>query len=410
MRYILFFVLTLNLFSFDAVLNIEKDVETKTTLAILEDASSAGKTANHSKIFNILVNDLEMSGHFIVDKELKRGNFDDPLLPVELHNKEYVLKYRYGASGTTLNVKLIRVADATAVFQSNYSVNAMERYPFLSHNAVVQINKTLGYEDISWMKRNIIFSKYVGSSKSEIWIADYTLNFASIVLRGGLNLFPKWANENQSAFYYTSYNKLLPTLYRVDMATGSRKKVVSSEGMLVASDVSRDGSRVLLTMAPNGQPDIYEMNVKSGSKKRLTTFTGIDVNGKYIGDESQIAFVSNRIGRANIYTKAIGSRSVSRAARYGNNNSSCDAFGQNLLYSVKENSATNIYLGSVNSSYVRPLTSNGRNSLPRFSTNGKVILYIKQKAGRNSIGYMNLATKKSALFSMISGKIQSIDW
>jgi len=410
MRYILFFMLTLNLFSFDAVLDIEKDVEAKATLSLVEDSASAGSTVNHSKMFTTLVNDLQMSGHFIVDKQLRRGGFDDTLLPPELHDREYLLKYRYNSTGTTLSVKLVRAADSLVLFQNNYSVNAMARYPFLAHNAIVEVNKVLGYEDISWMKRNILFSKYVGSRKSEIWIADYTLSFSSVILRGGLNLFPKWANPNQSAFYYTSYNDALPTLYKVDMNTGSRRKITSSQGMLVASDVSQDGSRVLLTMAPNGQPDIYELNTNSGSKQRLTTFTGIDVNGKYIGDESQIAFVSDRIGKANIYTKSIGSRSVSRAARYGRNNSSCDAHGHHLLYSVKEGGSTNIYLGSVSSSYVRPLTSNGRNTLPRFSTDGKVILYIKQNGGRNSIGYMNLATKQSALFSMESGKIQSIDW
>lgn len=410
MRYILFFLLTLNLHSFDAVLNIEKDVETKATLSLMEDSASAGSTVNHSKIFTLLVNDLQMSGHFIVDKQLRRGSFEDGFIPPELHDREYLLKYKYASSGTTLSVKLIRVADGLMVFQNNYSVNAMARYPFLAHNAVVELNSVLGFEDISWMKRNILFSKYTGSGTSEIWIADYTLNFSAVILRGGLNLFPKWANSSQTAFYYTSYNLAVPTLYKVDMGSGSRKKVIASQGMLVASDVSQDGSRVLLTMAPNGQTDIYELNVNNGSTKRLTTFTGIDVNGKYIGDESQIAFVSNRIGRANIYTKAIGSRSVSRAARYGNNNDSCDAFGQHLLYSVKEGGSANIYLGSVSSSYVRPLTSNGQNKLPRFSTDGKVILYIKQNGGRNSIGYMNLATKQSALFSMKSGKIQSIDW
>ena len=410
MRYIMFFILTLNLYSWDAVLDIEKDVETKATLSVVEDIATAGSTGNHSKMFTLLVNDLQMSGHFVVDKQLRRAHFNDPMLPVELHDREYLLKYKYDASGTALNVRLIRVADAAVVYQNNYSVNANARYPFLAHNSVVDVNNALGYEDISWMKRNIIFSKYTGSRKSEIWVADYTLNFASVILRGGLNLFPKWANPNQSAFYYTSYNDAVPTLYKVEMNSGSRSKVISSQGMLVASDVSQDGSRVLLTMAPNGQADIYELNVNSGSKKRLTNFSGIDVNGKYIGDESQIAFVSNRIGRANIYTKSIGSRSVSRAAHYGNNNSSCDVSGQNLLYSVREGSSTNIYLGSVNSSYVRPLTSNGTNSLPRFSTDGKVVLYIKRNGGKNSIGYMNLATKQSALFSMLSGKIQSIDW
>jgi len=377
---------------------------------LMEDSATAGSTVNHPKMFQVLVNDLKMSGHFIVDKQLRRGGFNDILLPPELHDREYVLKYSYGGGGTTLNVKLIRIADGVAVYQNNYSVNAMARFPFLSHNAIVQINSILGYEDISWMKRSVLFSKYVGSRKSEIWMADYTFNYASVILRGGLNLFPKWADSAQSAFYYTSYNNAVPTLYKVDMNSGSRRKVIASEGMLVASDVSQDGSRVLLTMAPNGQPDIYEWSVNGGSPKRLTTFRGIDVNGKYIGDESQIAFVSDRIGRANIYLKAIGSRSVSRVARYGTNNSSCDAFGQNLLYSVKEGGSTNIYLGSVSSSYVRPLTSNGRNVFPHFSQDGKVILYIKQNGGRNSIGYMNLATKQSALFPMKSGKIQSIDW
>lgn len=107
---------------------------------------------------------------------------------------------------------------------------------------------------------------------------------------------------------------------------------------------------------------------------------------------------------------SIGSSSVSRAAHYGNNNSSCDASGNNLLYSVREGSANNIYLGSAGSSYTRPLTSNGNNQLPRFSNDGKVILYIKQNGRSNAIGYMNLATNQSALFNMQSGEIQSIDW
>jgi TolB protein len=410
MRYILFFLLTLNLYSFDAVLNIEKDVDSKATLSLVEDSATAGASANHSKMFNLLLNDIKMSGHFVVDETLRRAPFADGMLPVELHDREYILKYAYNRAGTNLQIKLLRVADNNVMYKKSYSVNTVARYPFLAHNAIVEVNNALGYEDISWMKRNIIFSKYTSSRKSEIWIADYTLSFASVLVRGGLNLFPKWATPNQSAFYYTSYNETIPTLYKVSMSSGSRQKVASSQGMLVASDVSANGSKVLLTMAPSGQPDIYEMNVNSGSKKRLTTFRGIDVNGKYLGDESRIAFVSDRTGRANIYTKSIGSSSVSKAAHYGNNNSSCDAFGQNLLYTVKEGGANNVYLGSASSSYVRPLTSSGNNKLPRFSTDGKVILYIKSNGSSNSIGYMNLATNQSALFNMQSGKIQSIDW
>lgn len=410
MRFILFFLLTFNLYSFDAVLSIEKDVESKATLSLLEDKDTSGSSENHSKMFKLLITDLKMSGHFQVDTELRRAYYDDTLLPTEIHDREYILKYSYAKNGVSLKVKLLRTSDYIEIFEKSYTVNIASRFPFLAHNAIADINEALGYEDISWMKRNILFSKYISSGKSEIWIADYTLTFSSLLVRGGLNLFPKWAKRNQDSFYYTSYNGSIPTLYKVDMSSGKRKKIISSQGMLVASDVSSDGSKILLTMAPNGQPDIYEYDINSGSKKRLTKFGGIDVNGKYLGDESRIAFVSDRVGGVNIYTKSIGSSSVSLAGHYGNDNSSCDAFGQYLLYSVREGGSDNIYLGSANSSYVRPLTSSGKNRLPRFSTDGKVILYIKKNGGRNLIGYMNLATKQSALFKMQSGKIQSIDW
>jgi len=409
MRLILFFLLTFNLFAVDAELTIEKDVDSKASISVIEDENSAGSSRFHQKMFNLLINDLKMSGHFNIDTNYHKGSFDDVMIAPELHDREYLLKYNYSPSGDKLDIKLVQVYDNSVLLQKGYSVNSAKRYPFLAHNAIVDINNALNYEDISWMKRHLIFSKYIAPRKSEIWVADYTLSFANVIVRGGLNLFPKWANQNQTAFYYTSYNSLLPTLYRIDMSTGNRKKIISSEGMLVCSDVSRDGTRLLLTMAPHGQTDIYEYTIGGGTK-RLTKFGGIDVNGKYIGDESKIVFVSNRMGRPNIYTKAIGSSSVSKVPQYGNYNSSCDAFDKYILYSVKEGKSVNIYLGSVYSSYVRPLTSNGINQLPRFSSNGRVVLYIKKIGGKNSIGYMNLATKDTALYPMISGKIQSIDW
>jgi len=409
MRFILLFLLTINLFAIDAELTIEKDVDSKASLSIIEDENSAGSSRFHQKIFELLLNDIKMSGHFNADTTHHKGSFDDVMIAPELHDREYILKYSYSPTGDKLHIKLVQTYDNSVVLDRGYSVNSSERYPFLAHNAIVDINKALNYDDISWMRRHIIFAKYTASRKSEIWVADYTLTFASAIVRGGLNLFPKWANPNQTAFYYTSYNSLLPTLYRIDMQSGNRKKIISSEGMLVCSDVSRDGSRMLLTMAPKGQPDIYEYSV-GGTPQKVTNFRGIDVNGKYIGDESRIVFVSNRMGKPNIYSKSIGSSSVSKVPQYGNNNSSCDAYDQFVLYSVREGRATNIYLGSVYSSYIRPLTSNGINQLPRFSNNGKVILYIKQNGGKNSIGYMNLATKESALYPMVSGQIQSIDW
>jgi TolB protein len=411
MRYLLILFLSLNyLFSIDATLTIEKDVPNKATIALVEDSTTANSSRFHKKMFQLLKDDIKLSGHFQLNPKYHNIEFESLQIPEDLSNTEYILKYNFSPSATKLNIKLIRTSDNSIVFQKNYMVNTASRFPFLAHNGISDMNSALGYDDISWIKRYLIFSKYTSPRKSEIWVADYTLTFASVIVRGGLNLFPKWANETQSAFYYTSYNNKIPTLYRVDMITGKRAKILESQGILICSDVSQDSKRLLLTMAPKGQPDIYEYNIDSKDLKQITTFSGIDVNGKYIGDESKIVFVSDRTGKPNIYLKSIGSSSVSKVAVYGNENNSCDAFREYIIYSAKDGNSINIYLGSIYSSYIRPLTDGGINRFPRFSTNGKIVLYIKQKGSKNSIGYLNLATKENRFYPMISGKIQSIDW
>ncbi len=87
------------------------------------------------------------------------------------------------------------------------------------------------------------FSQYKEARKADIIIADYTLTFQKTVIRGGLNIFPKWADKKQQSFYYTTYDKGIPTLIKTNIYTRKRETVMKSEGMLVASDVSSDGKK-----------------------------------------------------------------------------------------------------------------------------------------------------------------------
>jgi len=77
MRFILFFLLTLNLLAVDAELTIEKDVEAKASLSIIEDSATAGSSSRHETMFAVLRNDLKLSGHFNLDATPRRADFDD---------------------------------------------------------------------------------------------------------------------------------------------------------------------------------------------------------------------------------------------------------------------------------------------------------------------------------------------
>jgi TolB protein len=175
------------------------------------------------------------------------------------------------------------------------------------------------------MKRKVLFVRLSGPRRSDIIAADYTLSYQKVVLSGGMYGFAKWAKREQTDFYYTSLTDFRPTIYKVNLATGNKVAVSSSDGMAVCSDVSEDGNKLLMTLAPNGQPDIYLYDVRTKEKKRLTDYSGIDVSGQFMGVDT-IAFVSNRMGNPNIYSKKLEGSAVRQLVFEGKNNSTCSAY------------------------------------------------------------------------------------
>ncbi len=412
MRALLLLFLSLNLYAADATLKIQKDVEQRARIAIVDASPVVNAT-----FFKILLSDFKISGHFLADSTHHKGDVNSNYLLPVLKNKEYVLKYALTQhTGTKLIIRLLKASDSSEIFKKTYAIPTKSKMPFLAHKAVSDINNILNFSDISWINRYVLFARYTTPKHSEILLADYTFNYKKVIIKGGLNLFPKWADTEQKSFYYSSYSGLMPVLYKINIYTGAKQKIATSEGMLVCSDVSRNGSKLLLTMAPNGQADIYELNVASKSKTRITKFNGIDVNGKYVDDESRIVFVSNRLGYANIFKKSIHSGAVSQVVYHGRNNNAVDAFDDKIVYSSRESKKSfgsnkfNLYLTSTKSSGTRPLTTTGTNQFPRFSSDGSIIQFIKHRGRGSSIGYTNLNSHQSLLFPLSGRKIQSIDW
>ena len=412
LRYFLFLFLSLNLYGVDVTLKIEKDVEQRARIALV-DASPAVNT----KFFKILLSDLKISGHFLADSTHNKGDLDSNFLLPALKSKEYVLKYALSQqAGTKLLIRLVKASDSTEIFKKSYAIPTRNKMPFLAHKAISDINNVLKYPDISWINRYVIFSRYTTPKHSEILLADYTFTYKKVIIKGGLNLFPKWADKGQKSFYYSSYTGLIPTLYKINIYSGAKQKIASSEGMLVCSDVSKNGSKLLLTMAPEGQADIYELNLATKKKRRITKFNGIDVNGKYIDDESRITFISNRLGYANVFKKGIDSGAVSQIVYHGRNNNAVDAYDDKIVYSSRESkkrfghNTFNLYLTSSKGGETRPLTTTGTNQFPRFSADGSVIQFIQHRGRGSSIGYINLNSHQSLLFPLSGRKIQSIDW
>ncbi|MBE0495558.1 MAG: Tol-Pal system protein TolB [Campylobacterales bacterium] len=409
------------LFASDATVEIVKRLERLPVVA-LQDATEEDVDAGlKRRFFQMLLGDLKVSANFEVSDEYVKSTYGSEYRVSHTTQKvpDLVLRYKLELSrnGEILaRAKVINGATGTVRSERSYKIGQPERYPFLAHRMAVEFNDALGLPSIAWMERFIIFSKYTTPKQSEIVIADYTLTFQQTVITGGLNIFPKWADGRQSGFYYSDYTTKTPTLYHVTLSTGRRTYIAQSQGMMMASDVSKDGNRLLLTMAPSDQPDVYMYHTQTKHLERLTTYSGIDVSAGFIDNEERIVFVSDRLGYPNIFSKTIGQSSVEQMVYHGRNNNSVSAFGRYIVYSSREKSSEfgsgtfNLYLISTQTDFIRQLTATGKNLFPRFSNDGESVLFIKEYGAQSALGIIRLGANKSFHFPLKAGHIQSIDW
>lgn len=406
----------------DVSMEIVKNAGYKPSVAIVSSTEASGMQSKFAgEVHKLLEKDLEVSGHFNVKSVNVQHNFNSNINYYEFkkQNIDLVANITTEQSvfeGFILKLKLYDTNLNQLVLEKSFNSAKDDRYPFLAHRVAIEINNYVKAPSIDWMERFVIFARYTTPKESQIVIADYTLTFQKVVVQSGLNIFPKWADNVQENFYYTTYNFGVPTLMKVNIFTAQSQKVAQSDGMMVCSDVSNDGKKLLITMAPNSQPDIYEYNTISKNFTKITDYSGIDVNGHYLEDERSIVFVSDRLGNPNIFTQKIGDRGANRLVYHGKNNNSANTFGNFVVYTSREGDNSfgknnfNLYLVSTQSNFIKKLTTSGMNQFPKFSKDGESVVFIKTENEKSYVGIIRLNHDKSFLFPLNKGSIQSIDW
>ncbi|MDD3342867.1 MAG: Tol-Pal system protein TolB [Sulfurospirillaceae bacterium] len=407
-------------FASDATVEIVKRMDVLPKIAV-QDASNSMVDLNFRRtFFKLIVGDLRVSSHFNVHDEYLQSSYEGGPIENFLSDKKVDMILRFKIEQTlnsmSANVKVINAKTGATTSENSYQLPDKKRYPFLAHKIVIDINAQIGAPSIQWMEQSVVFAKYVEAKKSEIIISDYTLSYQKTMVTGGLNIFPKWANKEQSAFYYTSYNGVEPTIYKLDLRDGSRRSVISGSGMLVCSDVSQDGSKLLLTMAPKDQADIYLYDTRTRKINKITDYSGIDVNGNFIDNDQRIVFISDRLGYPNVFAQGINDKNVEQMVYHGKNNNSASALNNYIVYSSREDKSEfgrntfNLYLISTKTDYIRQLTATGENLFPRFAKDEDTVMFIKQFQNRSALGIIRLNANKTYHFELKTGKLQSIDW
>lgn len=404
------------LFGADATIDIIKS--TNRTPKIEVGYIAGGDSVLAKRIYKVLLGDLNVSGHFEpIDGNVYSKNTIDfsayQSKKIDLVGIVQVVK-----ENKILKASLLVYDNNASTLQINktYQITDSALYPFIAHKMAVEINAYIKAPTIEWMNRYVVFSQYTSSGLADIVLSDYTLTYRQPIITGGLNIFPKWADSMQKEIYYTKY-LTRPTIVRHNIYTGKSEHIADSDGMAAVSDISKDGKKLLITLAPKHQSDIYLFDVSSKTFSQLTKYSGIDVSGYFIDKERSMVFVSDRSGYANIYAKKLDLEAPAEQVVYhGRNNNSISAHGDYVAYSSRESdnefgaNTFNIYLISMRTDYIRRLTAIGNNQMPRFSKDGGSVMFLKHTSGQTALGVIRLDHNKSYLFPLSKANIQSFDW
>ena len=378
-----FLFLALSIFLFANELVITKYFNIKPKIAI--------NFSGDKNVLKILKMDLTVLDHF---------NFTI--------NKESNATYRFNFSYNNNTLKVKYFINNKMNLEKIYKSNSYAYFPFLVHKAVYDINEFFKMPKAKFLTRKVVYSLLVAPKEANIYIADYTLSYKKLIISGGLNIFPKWADEDQNIIYYTKY-ETLPTLYRFNLRNGIREKILTSQGILIVSDVKKD--KLLLTLALNETPDVYEYDLKSKKLTKITKYIGIDVNGKFWGEK--IAFVSDRYGIPFVFSKS--DLGVERVLYHGKNQVGLDTYKNYLVISSRESgnafssNTFNLFLINKEDDSLKRLTFKGQNSYPNFSVDGNSIMFIKTENFYSKIGIIRLGENK-IFYYPLSKKLQSFDW
>lgn len=167
-----------------------------------------------------------------------------------------------------------------------------------AHKFVDEIVQTLtGHKGIASSTIGFISNR---SGRKEVYVADYDgVNGRQITHDNGLSVSPALSPDGRK-LAYTGYQAGYADIYLIDLATGSRVRLVKFPGTNSGARFSADGGRLACTISKDGNPELYVVGLGGGAR-RLTHTRGCESGPTWSPDGSEIIYSSDDGGAPQLY-------------------------------------------------------------------------------------------------------------
>jgi len=152
------------------------------------------------------------------------------------------------------------------------------------------------------------------TGKKEIYTCDADgSNLVQLTHDGSIAVSPNLSADGRSLLY-TGYQSGYADVYRIELGSGSRSRIMKYPGTNSGATFSPNGGSIAVTLSKDGNPELYVTGSGGGGARRLTRTPGVESSPTWSPDGNEIIYSSDDGGTPQLYRIASGGGTPQRLA------------------------------------------------------------------------------------------------
>ncbi len=308
-----------------------------------------------------------------------------------------------------------KLSSSAVVLTNTYTVNKSQLRR-LSHKISDEIYQSLlGIPGVFSSKIAYILvqpGKVAAQPDYHLIVADYDgYNPRAAANSNQPMMSPAWSPDGQQ-IAFVSFQKTLPAIFVADIRTGILQQVTALAGINGAPAWSPDGKKLAFVSSQTGQAKLYTIDLATHQTVRLTDGFSIDTEPCYMPDGRSLVFTSNRGGGPQVYQYTFANKAIERLTYVGEYNASPSVSpdGKQLAVLHRDKNGFNVAVQNLDNDQFKVLTHDNEGESPKFSPNGKLILYATHTGNKHLLAIVSVDGQIRILLPATDGNIQEPSW